>query len=101
MLKVTAEFVLGMPGGGLESLNQRFPDSAMILEEGPVARRRQAQQSHAVGQAAQVRLVLGDGPVVELGGKRKSGIDVRRRGPGRIVGEPWTQLLDLGNQPVL
>jgi hypothetical protein len=90
-----------MPGGDLESLDQRFADPAVILEVGPIARRRQAQQSHAVGKAAQVRLVLGDGAVVELGGEHKSGIDAKRRGPGRIVGEQRTELLDLGDQPLL
>lgn len=90
-----------MTGGCVKSPDERLADPAVFTEIGGIARQRQAQQPHAVDQAAEVRLVLGDSTAVQFFGKRQSAAHVGCFGPSRAEWQVRTKLIDLGDQPVL
>jgi hypothetical protein len=81
----------------MKGLDERLADPAVFLEIGGIARQRQAQQPDAVAKATQVRLILGDGTTVKLGGERQSCAHVERRGPSRVEWQVRAEFIDLGD----
>ena len=79
-------------------LQQALPDTAVVNLEGSGPGQRQGQQPHAVGEAAQVRLVLRHRQTIERGGERQAGGRVVAVGPGARLRHAGSDFGDLRHE---